>query len=230
MSSVRPAPEGARSILEAAGELFAREGYGPVSVSKIAERAGVCKANVFHHYASKEALFMAVMQDASTEHAAWAEALLAEPGSCADKLRKLVRYEMETMFANDQQTRLVLREVVDHGTCHGRELAQRVFQRNFSPVVALFEQGKARGEFNQDFDPAVAASTFRGALSLYFQCGESLRMFKEAQHLDSAVDFADRVCDILLGGVLSGTAKPPKQSKTSAARKAVRPRTSRARA
>lgn len=211
MSTVRPAPEGARSILEAAAELFAREGYGPVSVSQIAQQAGVCKANVFHHYASKEALFMAVMQEVSAEHAVWAQALLEEPGSCADKLRKLVRYELETMFQNEQQTRLVLREVVDHGTCHGRELAQKVFQRNFSPVVALFEQGKTRGEFHEDFDAAVAAITFRGALSLYFQCGDLLRQFHEAQHLNSVVDFADRVCDVLLRGV-AGAAPAIKQS------------------
>ena len=203
MSTSRPAPEGARSILEAAAALFAREGYGPVSVSQIAEAAGVCKANVFHHYESKETLFMAVMQDASTEHAVWAEALLDEPGSCADKLRRLVLYEIGIMFEQEQRTRLILREAVDHGTCHGRELAQKVFHRNFSAVVALFEQGKARGEFHPNFDPAVAAVTFRGALSLYFQCGESLRQFKEARHLKSATDFADRVCDILLAGVAS---------------------------
>ena len=223
MSTTRQAPEGARSILEAAAALFAREGYGPVSVSQIAEQAGVCKANVFHHYASKEALFMAVMQDASTEHAAWAEALLSEPGSCADRLKKLIRYEIETMFANEQRTHLILREVVDHGTCHGRELAQKVFHRNFSAVVALFEQGKARGEFGPDFDPAVAAVTFRGALSLYFQCGESLRQFKEARHLKSATDFADRVCTLLLKGV-SGTVAAPAPSKRPRVRRAANPR------
>lgn len=205
MSHSRTAPEGARSILEAASTLFAREGYGPVSISQIAEQAGVCKANVFHHYATKETLFMAVMQAASSQHAAWAEALLDEPGSCADKLRKLIRYEMATMCENEQRTRLILREVVDHGTCHGRELAQNVFHRNFSAVIALFEQGKARGEFHKNFDPAVAAVTFRGALSLYFQCGESLRQFKEARHLRSPDSFADRVCEVLLAGVVGPT-------------------------
>lgn len=208
-TTVRAAPEGARNILESAAALFARDGYEPVSIAQIALHAGVSKANIFHHYESKEALFMAVMREASTEHAEWAEALLDEPGSSADKLKRLVRFEMQNMFANDQRTRLILREVVDHGPCIGRQVAQQAFHRNFSAVVALFEQGKTRGEFRADLDSASAALTFRGALCLYFQCGETLRQFDEARHLDSASDFADRVCDIVLRGVVPDPSAAP---------------------
>lgn len=215
----RAAPEGARNILESAAALFARDGYEPVSIAQIAQHAGVSKANIFHHYESKEALFMAVMREASNEHAEWAEALLHEEGRSADKLQRLVRYEMENMFAHDQRTRLILREVVDHGTCIGRQVAQQAFHRNFTAVVALFEQGRARGEFRADLDAASAALTFRGALCLYFQCGESLRQFKEARHLDSARDFADRVCDIVLRGVLTESA-PSAPAKNGAPKKA----------
>lgn len=216
MSALRPTPDGARSILSAAAELFAIEGFESVSIAEIAAQAGVSKANVFHHFDSKEALFMAVMRDASGEHAVWAEALLAEPGRCADKLKRLVAFEIETMFTHDQRTRLILREFVDHGTCHGRKLAQQVFRKNFSAVVALFRQGQANGEFHKDFDPAVAAITFRGALTLYFQCGDSLRQFEEAGHLDSAPEFAERVCDILLRGVTAAprpARKPARKKK-----------------
>lgn len=229
MCSARSAPEGARSILEAAAALFAREGYGPVSISQIAEQAGVCKANVFHHYASKEALFMAVMEEVSAEHAGWAEALLAEPGSSAEKLRKLIRYEIETMFAHEQRTHLIMREFADHGTCHGKAQAQQVFQRNFSAVIALFEQARASGEFQRDFDPAVAALTFYGALRVYFQCRESLRGYRETAHLDSITDYADRVSDVLLAGVL-GTRERASRSNTPVAAEPAAAKTSGARA
>lgn len=203
LMSSRSTQQGARSILSAAATLFANDGFDAVSVAQIAKRAGVSKANVFHHYESKEALFLAVMHQASTEHAAWAEALLAESGSCAERLRRLVAFEMETMFAHVQRTRLCLREAADQGAGIGRKLAQQVFQRNFTPVVALFRQGQSRGEFRKDFDPAVAAITFRGALSQFFQFGSLLRQFDEAAHLNLPAGFASKVCDLLLDGVVA---------------------------
>ncbi|MDY7093054.1 MAG: helix-turn-helix domain-containing protein, partial [Acidobacteriota bacterium] len=39
---------GAQRVLDAAAELFANEDYASVSISAIAEQAGVSKANIYH--------------------------------------------------------------------------------------------------------------------------------------------------------------------------------------
>lgn len=44
------------AILRAAARLFADEGYGRASMAKVAQACGICKANIYHYYPSKEAL------------------------------------------------------------------------------------------------------------------------------------------------------------------------------
>jgi AcrR family transcriptional regulator len=45
-------------ILDVAGELFAQHGYDATSVADICERAGVTKGGFYHHFTSKEAVFL----------------------------------------------------------------------------------------------------------------------------------------------------------------------------
>jgi len=49
-------------ILSAAENIFARFGYRRASMSQIAEEAGLTRQALYHHYASKEALFRAVVE------------------------------------------------------------------------------------------------------------------------------------------------------------------------
>ena len=49
-------------ILDSAGAAFARHGYEGASMSAITRDAGVSKATVYHHFASKAALFGAYVQ------------------------------------------------------------------------------------------------------------------------------------------------------------------------
>jgi AcrR family transcriptional regulator len=49
-------------ILSAAENIFARFGYRRASMSQIAEEAGLTRQALYHHYAGKEALFRAVVE------------------------------------------------------------------------------------------------------------------------------------------------------------------------
>jgi len=207
--TARDLTTGARSILNAATELFAQEGFESVSVGAIAERAGISKANVFHHFASKEELILAVMREISHSHAEFAEGLLAEEGSSADKLRRLITFEIVEMFGNRQEMRLILREIVDHVRGAVRDQAQKVFYRNFRATVALFEQGQASGEFRADFDPAAAAILLNGANHVFLQSNDALRRLPEYKRLKSAQVYAEQIFTLLLGGVVTHPVAAP---------------------
>ena len=75
----RPNVEARRRILETAHALFARDGYEGVSMERVAEAAGLKKANLFHYYPTKEALGAAVIEEAARRHAEGMRALFADP-------------------------------------------------------------------------------------------------------------------------------------------------------
>src|SRR5690606_1791105 len=59
--------ERADRILQAAGELLTALGYRRVSISDVAERAGVGKGTVYLHFPTKEALFLSVLMRAQEQ-------------------------------------------------------------------------------------------------------------------------------------------------------------------
>ena len=61
------AAETREEILAAARELFTADGYSATSVAGIAGAAGVTKGALFHHFGSKEDLFLEVWRDLQIE-------------------------------------------------------------------------------------------------------------------------------------------------------------------
>jgi TetR/AcrR family transcriptional regulator len=196
------AAQGAVSILDAATALFAREGYESVSVAQIAEQAGVCKANIFHHYESKEALYLEVMRKASAEHAEMAEALLKEDCSCVEKLKKLTELDLRTMFENELRTRLILRELGEPCEKTVRLLAHQVFRRNFLLLLELFEQGKRNGEFRKDFNPVAVAMIWCGGKNFYFLCRDVMRDIPQFGSAAEPAVFGEELHRLLIEGML----------------------------
>lgn len=207
---------GARSIVDAATELFAEEGFDPVSIARIAARAGVCKANVFHHFESKEQLVLAVMQQASSEHAERIEALLETADSSAAKLRRMLASELELMMANGPRTKLLMRECQDHGHPRARELAQDVFKRNFDAICALFEQGRARGEFRAELDPSAATLLMLATTHFFMQHRETLDRWPQTRGLFEPDLWIDRICAIVLEGMVAPGAGQPQRANAKA--------------
>ena len=52
----KPEKRTKEKIMEAAVDLFSEEGYDKVSINRIAEKAGVSKGGIFHHFESKYTL------------------------------------------------------------------------------------------------------------------------------------------------------------------------------
>jgi AcrR family transcriptional regulator len=62
-SQAGPAPSAARErILDTSYELFSRHGINPVGIDRIIAEAGVAKATLYHHFASKEDLILAFLE------------------------------------------------------------------------------------------------------------------------------------------------------------------------
>jgi AcrR family transcriptional regulator len=69
-----------RRLVDAATELFQTRGFAEVTVSDIAERAGVAKGSVYRHFPSKEAVFAAAIEGMVGDIASRFAAAVAELG------------------------------------------------------------------------------------------------------------------------------------------------------
>ncbi|HWS37577.1 MAG TPA: TetR/AcrR family transcriptional regulator [Actinoplanes sp.] len=96
MSSGRRGPRGPyhsgreaqRAILDAARAVFAEHGFRGGVLRDVAVRAGVSAANIIHHFGSKEALLVTLLEDRDVGKSMH---LRAAPGGFVAGLRDLVR-------------------------------------------------------------------------------------------------------------------------------------------
>jgi AcrR family transcriptional regulator len=82
--------EAQRAIVDAARTVFAERGFRSGSLREVGERAGVSAANVVHHFGSKDALLVAVLEARDLGSGVGLLALFRR-GEIVDGLRELVR-------------------------------------------------------------------------------------------------------------------------------------------
>lgn len=196
--------ETAERILLAAADLFAERGYESVSMNDIARQAGVSKANVFHHYTSKNDLYLTVVRRACT-HSQERLAGLGNPqGTLSDRFHIYARGMLNDMLEEAQVSRLILRELLLDGEQRGPELAERVFGDNFARLVAVLREGQQQGVLRRDLDPAMAATVLIGANVFFFEARDVLRHFRDVSFADQPESYSRMLADILLKGILAG--------------------------
>jgi TetR/AcrR family transcriptional regulator len=100
-------------ILEAALEVFSASGFRGATIDRIAEKAGLSKPNLLYYYRSKEAIYVAVLEDTL---ALWLEPLAAlDPEG--DPLQEIGRYitaKLEMSRLRPAASRLFANEIL-HG-------------------------------------------------------------------------------------------------------------------
>jgi len=91
-----------RSILDAARETFAEDGYGGVSMRKLAERVGCSHGNLYLHFKDKEALFDCLVEESFEEFdaAMRAPSQAARRGDPVELVRKMGRAYVAFGLAN----------------------------------------------------------------------------------------------------------------------------------
>ena len=145
------------TILDAAEELFARQGFAATSTKQIGAAAGVNPALIHYYFGSKEGLYRALLSRLfESIMARGAEQLAASPPPDV-AVRALVGVQSETMVAHPSFPRLLARELVDHGMTHAGESITRLSETLFRRLCDLVRAGQEAGMFRRDMDPRFAA-------------------------------------------------------------------------
>jgi TetR/AcrR family transcriptional regulator len=193
---------GSARILAAAQQLFARKGFAATSIQEIAEAAGVSKSNVFHHYKSKEELYIAVIRCACTEAGARAVESLDGPDPFSLRLQRMMTADIEFMFEQPERAQLVLREIMNTGPDDPDQPAPSVLRANSAELVATIRAAQQAGEIRADVDPAAVAFLFLAANKFYFQARNVIRHLPEVDFADDHHRYVAKVADLVLKGVL----------------------------
>jgi AcrR family transcriptional regulator len=137
-------------ILQAACELFYRDGINAVSVDAIAGAAGTNKMTLYRHFSSKDELVAAYLRELAAEgEGVWEEARAAHPGNPNAQLRHLLR--QVSQWASQSSTRGCALANAAVELAQRRHPARRVIEahkrKQCERLVALVrEAGYARPE------------------------------------------------------------------------------------
>jgi AcrR family transcriptional regulator len=193
-------------ILATAVNLFSRYGFRGTTTKEIAQAAGVSEAMVFRHFANKEALFTAILDDKGCR-----EGIGRFPWENNEKLRTAIeeKDDFEVFFQigfsalEKHRSRLPFLRLILYSALEEHELAERFFidfiQRVYDFIADYIVQRQRDGAF-REMEPRVAVRSFLGML--IYHSLNNLLWDKERRLLDVSNEVAARhFAEILLRGI-----------------------------
>lgn len=205
MQVTKPEPtiSGSERILNTATQLFAELGYDAVSMSAVAEKAGVSKANIFHHFNTKQDLYIAVITSACAQATSLLENLKIATSSFAERLEQFSRHHTEKIFQHQQAMRLLIRELLENNPDRTPLLANTIITENFERLVDIVRNGQKAGQFRQDIDPALLATLIIGSDVFFFLANDALNCFPSVSFAKDLQRYTTMIVDVLLNGALT---------------------------
>jgi TetR/AcrR family transcriptional repressor of mexJK operon len=201
-----------KQMLDAAADLFIAQGYGAVSMDAIARAAGVSKATLYAHFASKDRLFATIITDACQANFGWYAMVPAAEQEPRTALLELGRRTLR--FILDEEVLAIHRVVIAESPRFpelGRafyEGGPRVANRK---MCAWIEHQVERGVLYVG-DPAAASDHWFGLLKgdIYVRALLGLESAPDEAEIDAVVQRAVEV-------FLRAYGRPPERQPVSLA-------------
>lgn len=148
-------------LLSAARMLFIRQGYSETTIEQVVAACGVGKDTLYRRFASKEALFSAIVSDALVRTVAWHDQHMANcPATPLAKLKHMSRWFLD---ANLEPELLALkREAVIQAMRSNTLVSEDVFTPK---LVAAISDAHSAGEIHAP-EPDFVATQLLAAIVL----------------------------------------------------------------
>lgn len=143
-------PDRRAEILAAATELFLAHGFAGTSMAALARAVGMQKASLYHHFASKQELFVACVTEGYEATVRRLDALRAD-ASLGDAER--IRATMEELYRINLETDVgrmapLISEVAQELPSVAETFHGGFITRQYGIVRGMIEDGIARGSFD----------------------------------------------------------------------------------
>jgi AcrR family transcriptional regulator len=171
-------------ILGAARSLFSTKGPDQVTMTDVAQHAGVARATVFNHFNSKHALLEAITEEMFAYYAGMLETAIEDRNSSTGALVLALFSQMgRGIEAFHGFYKGIFRELakINLGLDEGGH-GERARERANRLLVDLFSRGIERGDIDERHEPAALASAFEAIVNgtivhwLYDDASEPLRL------------------------------------------------------
>jgi AcrR family transcriptional regulator len=157
-------PAGARGrLLREAARLFRDKGYERTTVRDLAAAVGIQSGSLFHHFRTKEEILKAVMVETIRLNTALMQAAVDAAGTRHDKLRALVRAELESINGQTGEAMAVL--VFEWRSLSETSQAEVLELRGIYEALWLDVLGALSADKVLLADPFVVRRMLTGALS-----------------------------------------------------------------
>jgi TetR/AcrR family transcriptional regulator len=184
-------------ILDAATKEFAAKGFDGARVESIAREAGVNINLVYHYYGKKEALFIAVMEEAyvtiRTHHNDTNIRALGPEAAMAELVRSTFRF-----FSSNLYIIGLLNSENMHKACHIQQSEKigNLYEPLLGLIATTLDRGVADGTFRAGVDPVQLFLTINA--ESYFHLSNRYTMaFVLGQELTSEEALARREAHVL---------------------------------
>jgi AcrR family transcriptional regulator len=159
-------------LIEAARQLFARDGFDAASVRDITARARANLGAITYHFGTKEALYHAVIERFATPIADQIAAISLESGPPLERMAKAMRAFMDHIWRHPEMPRLVLRELASDRPLP--EPVARVIRRNMESFSRIVVDGQADGSIRAG-EPHLMAMSIAGQPLFLALAGRAIR-------------------------------------------------------
>ena len=163
-------------LFEALGTLMGEQSFESITMSQIAERAGVGRTAVYNHFADKEVLLLAYMREVTTEFArVLTRCLEAEPDTLM-RLRIYIRSHLQMIGRYHVKAGMGLRRHMSgRGASHLHDHAGLVGE----VLIGILDEAMDRG--------LIAEQNTLGAVHLIHATLQGQRLPKDPVHRESAL-------------------------------------------
>lgn len=192
-----------RKVLDAWDELVAEHGYSAVSVGDVAKRAELARSSLYRYFPTKEALYLANLEERIALLVAAMRAEVAELGDAPSRLRRLMVSEMRDLA---RSPKIALSDVPDELSREGHRRLLDCFAPLRDLVREILDEGRRTG--------TLPALDVESALPVVFAC---IDVFRE--HLSGSAVERDRMADDVADFVLRGLGADTEPASRGAARR-----------
>ena len=159
-----PAAKRRETTVQAVLDLAAVQNPAEITTSAIAEQMHITQGALFRHFATKDAIWQAVIEWVTQRMLARVEEAARTAKSPVEALETIFMAHIESHVRHAGVPRIIFGELQRAEDTLAKRMVRKFMGQYVEQLQAFIEQGKGAGEIDRDVDAKAAATLFVGMI------------------------------------------------------------------